>query len=69
MEAGDGGEGDGQEGGGRSSIWHSAHLSVLCAVVSAFASSMVIVPPRLLNVLGFMPFRHIACARALTRML
>lgn len=69
MEAGDGREGDGHEGGGRSSIWHSAHLSVRCAVVSAFASSMVIVPPPLLNVLGSMPFRHIACARALTRML
>lgn len=69
MEAGDGREGDGHERGAHSSIWHSAHLSVRCAVVSAFASSMVIVPPRLLNVLGSMPFRNIACARALTRIL
>lgn len=69
MEAGDGREGDGQEGGGRSSIWHSAHLSIRCAVVSAFASSVIIVSPPLLKVLGSMPFRHIACARALTRML
>lgn len=69
MAEGDGREGDGHEGGGRSSIWHSAHLSVLYAVVSAFASSMVIVPPPLLNVLGSMPFCLIACARALMRML
>lgn len=69
MAEGDGREGDGHERGGRSSIWHSAHLSVFCAVVSAFASSMVIVPPPLLNVLGSIPFRHIACTRALKRML
>lgn len=53
---GDGREGDGHERGCHSSILRSAHLSVPCAVVSAFASSsMIIVLPPLLNVLGSMP--------------